>query len=318
MLKSFKLMNGYIMDVKYETTTLNEFKMPVVPDGKFAKIFCIRIIDKQIITNQQLKIGNETINNATGEFYSQIGRDLTQVTCQNGKWIGLENVNCIIQNISLTDNNELKKGFDKNFPYDQIEVLPLPVRVIKILFGLFLFLLLVIICLLIYMIIVRKQMANRVQKEGTIQSIQQYSNNDFNNDIIGIPTINFDTNNYHSAEDLYERITLNESHVYHSIENQNHYHDLSLYPTYDSRKYSINSCLNSTNLDTGEERNNSIYGMDLEDLSTDSPRKYPISTIDRNYAANKVTLSKDNDSGQYNSLSRASSGYLKANPIYES
>lgn len=318
MLKSFKLMNGYVMDVKYETTTLNEFKIPIVPDGKFAKIFCIRIIDNQIVTNQQLKIGNETINNGSIELYSQVGRDLTQVTCQNGKWIGLENVNCIIQNISTNNNNEFKKSFDKNFPYDQIEVLSLPVRVIKILFGMFLFLLLVIICLLIYMIIVRKQIANRVQKEGTIQSMQQYSNNEYNNEIQGMPTINFDTNNYHSAEDFYERITLNESHVYSSIENQNHYHDLSLYPTYDSRKCSINSCLNSTNFGTGEERNNSIYGMDLEDLPTDSQRKYSLSTIDRNYPGNKLTPPKDNDSGQYNSLSRASSGYLKANPIYES
>ncbi|KAH7645874.1 hypothetical protein HUG17_1412 [Dermatophagoides farinae] len=345
LLKNLTFMPGYLVDVKYETTMMNKkYKDVIVPNGKFAKIICIRLNDRSDSIDQQImddKNATFSINQVENNNYtthqkmiSQPRRDVSQIKCINGKWIGMESVDCIMRKSILEENPILKNvsGTELN----KSQVVSLPVRMIQILFVLFIFLLLIIICLLIYMIIFRKRMTKQVKKRNSKEPNQDhgaFSEGMFqNHGMLGIPTFHFDSATYRpdyysSVEDFYERINLEErdSHLYHTIPNpnyniQSHYSDLSIYPSLSS-KFSSNYRPPTLNLDLGEERYNSIYGLEEDGVFDQQQQQEPIQQVTGVKDFLETTIINDEDtrkcSSQYNSLSRSSTGYLRKNSIYE-
>ncbi|KAH9422062.1 hypothetical protein DERP_002354 [Dermatophagoides pteronyssinus] len=357
LLKNLTFMPGYLVDVKYETTMMNKkYKDAIVPNGKFAEIICIRlndrsdVIDQQQITDKNASFSINMVQNnnestMNQKTISQLRRDVSRIKCLNGKWNGMESVDCIMHKLILDENPISNNVSDTEL--NRIQVVSLPVRLIQILFVLFIFLLLIIICLLIYMIIFRKRMTKQVKKQnskelnqGGIATQQQQQEGMFQSSgILGMPTLHFDPtttyrpNFYSSNEDFYERITLEErdSHLYHTIPNpnqnniQSHYSDLSLYPS-SSIKLSTHFHQPSLNLDAGEERYNSIYGLEEDCINTDQPNRQDSSKQQQQQQINGVKdflettstiINNDRDSLKYNSLSRSSTSYLRRNSIYE-
>ncbi|OTF80702.1 hypothetical protein BLA29_004280 [Euroglyphus maynei] len=348
LLKNLTFMPGYIVDVKYETTMINKkYKDAIVPNGKFAEIICIRLNDRSdIIDHQQIDDKNASFsiidqmqnNDSTNrKMISQLRRDVSKIKCLNGKWIGIESVDCIMNKLILEENPISNSNNVSGPELNKIQVVSLPVRLIQILFVLFIFLLLIIICLLIYMIIFRKRMTKQVKKRNSKEHNQEQDEMFPNHGILGIPTFHFDSTTYRpdyysSNEDFYERITLEErdSHLYHTIPNpnhniQSHYSDLSLYPSLSS-KFSANYNPPNSNLDIGEERYNSIYGLEEDEeqpqpqqQQQDHPLQKKVHSVQDFLTETTIINDKDSIkcSSQYNSLSRLSTGYLRTNSIYE-
>lgn len=298
--------SDYKLNVKYEMLITNKKTgKKVIPNGKSARFSCTKV--------------NQTISdmlNSSATNSSRYIHGMSQIICQNGEWIGLEsaNPNCITK--PKRKANEMKSmespATKKTRGRESNEVVSLPVRVIKILFALFVILCLIIVVLLIYMCIFRKRMSrvNSVKENNGMM-------NPFDLDSI-IPTITYDSDLsdfsgavYSSVNEYYDRISLDpgrdrgdggrsEGHVYYSIKNSanNNNNAINNNNNY-SDSYSDLKSIDIKNI--GEERVNSIYGID-ELVNASSDCTLNVNQLDTNY----------------HQLSRASSVNMKNNSIYES
>ena len=290
LLNDIPTNNDYVLDIKYESTQTTKGGMQVVPNGKYARFSCVK--RNQAGTTAMATVTPPANVKAQHVMYQGI----TQVICRNGKWIGLEsaNSNCI----SLPELTTLASEKVTNSTSDDpsVQLVTLPVRLIRILLALFIILCLIIVSLVVYMFFFRQQMSQANQ--GKDFRLDHF---DLNSNLIPTILYNGDVNSdnnggiiYTTESDVYERISLehvdNDNHLYQTLKiNNDNYSELSTFPA--SLQH--------------EERENSIYGMEDVDLDL-------ASTADLDTAsANQLTVNS------YNQLNRSSSMFMKANSIYE-
>ncbi|KPM10986.1 hypothetical protein QR98_0095510 [Sarcoptes scabiei] len=401
LLKNLTFAPGYLADITYETTLIDEInKKPLVPNGKFAKLFCIHLnqdrenddeqqLSTATLSRDQNEIGTQFLDQNRFLIASKNNQsdsqkrllDAGKVICRDGQWIGLDQIKCI-QSIPdhIESNGKRRKGslrgtesdeaddefeddsnrnrkfhrnrnhFDSD-PNDsidnRIQVVSLPVRVINILFALFIILLLIIISLLIYMIIFRKRLSKSINLESKnertnetrMMMMMNGNHNTSDYPLFDLPSINLESqrNNEYNliGDELYERITLSEfdypSNDYQTIlaqSNQNRFSDLSLYPQSNHQR------LNAIKSIEGEERQNSIYGLEDDSsmiVESKLRKNYANNHQDdrfeiecRNPSSGTISSSRENFStnNDYRSdgsplRNETSFDYLRQNSIYE-
>lgn len=301
LLTNLPISNDYVLDVEYESTQTGKGGLKVVPNGKYARFSCIK---RDPVNGKGGTVVTVTPP-ANVKAQHMMYQGITQVICRNGKWIGLEsaNSNCISLPTVSTEAPESAPSNGTTSDDPSVQLVSLPVRLIRILFALFIILCLIIVSLLGYMFIFRHQFSHA--NNGKDFRLDHF---DVNSNLI--PTIMYNDINsennggiiYSTESNVYERISLEDSHLtgdchlYQSIKiNNDNYSELSTYPI---------------NLQH-EERENSIYGM--EDLDIDMASTVDLDSLPR--ATSQLTV--NSTVACYNQLSRSSSTFMKANSIYE-
>ena len=336
----------YDLDIQYEQTaaiksTNGVVNNQVVPNGKYAQFKCVK---KNGTRSSSSSLPLPPLSNKLKRlFFSNrnakpLNSNIIRRICQNGKWIGLDlrelvcistwpkeftPINFGVLNNKITVNNNrtiIAKKDDSS-----VQLVSLPVRMIRILFALFIILCLIIVSLLVYMFIFRQQM-NRMNSIKVNEYIGM-TEFDKNSNLIPAILYNGGSNRYEHSDLAIMMYNSNnniyEGNIYEPVESLEHIDDVHMYHTI---KININNNNNNTNtynysdnysdISTigylqnlkHEERDNSIYGMEEFDV------ELALATTPTN---NELSIVTNNNQNNYNQLNRSSSMFMKPNSIYE-